>query len=42
MTLLNKLGLEPDERMLKTLEENPEYVNRLAFLFKLLKNVTLS
>lgn len=41
MTLLNKLGLEPDERMLKTLEENPEYVNRLAFLFKLLKKCNI-
>ncbi|HHS8322754.1 TPA: hypothetical protein ACTUN8_002863 [Legionella anisa] len=41
MTLLNKLGLDPDERMLKTLEENPEYINRLASLFKRLKKCNI-
>ncbi|WP_031563803.1 hypothetical protein [Legionella wadsworthii] len=37
MTLLSKLGLEPDERMKKTLEDNPEYVQRLARLYHSLK-----
>lgn len=41
MALLKKLGLDPDERMLKTLEDNPEYVNRLASLFKRLKTCNI-
>ncbi|MCE0722696.1 MULTISPECIES: hypothetical protein [Legionella] len=41
MTLLKKLGLDPDDRMLKTLEENPEYINRLASLFMRLKKCNI-
>ncbi|KTD40879.1 hypothetical protein [Legionella parisiensis] len=41
MILLKKLGLDPDERMLKTLEENPEYINRLASLFMRLKKCNI-
>ncbi|QMT59332.1 hypothetical protein [Legionella sp. PC997] len=36
-TRLISLGLEPDDRMMKTLEDNPQYVNRLTTLFNVLK-----
>ncbi|MCW8444620.1 hypothetical protein OQJ05_11215 [Fluoribacter gormanii] len=38
--LLN-LGLEPDERMMQTLEENPQYINRLTSLFSVLKKYNI-
>ncbi|WP_454780269.1 hypothetical protein [Legionella sp. WA2022007384] len=34
---LFNLGLEPEARMMKTLEENPQYLNRLTSLFSILK-----
>ncbi|PWY54538.1 hypothetical protein DGG96_11590 [Legionella qingyii] len=41
---LVSLGLESDERMIQTLEENPQYINRLTSLFSVLKkyNVVLN
>lgn len=34
---LIQLGLECDERMMQTLEENPQHINRLTSLFSILK-----
>lgn len=41
MTRLTKLGLEPDERMLETLEKNFQHLNRLTSLFNTLKKYNI-